>query len=273
MIGFLRAGAGCATRNARWTGRSTRSWPPQPPISAEIGRAAIVRAASTTRMRNEIAAHLLAHPGALRDGSSAAPAPLRRLIVELRAAGITGLTDPRCLDCGNAKPLIGRVEGGRVCDGCKKRRRIPQQCARCGKVSPREGGDTQGRALCGTCHSRSYIRPVHCCTVCGINRAYSTRRRVCIECAQRPHAPGGSTSRRAPLSSAASCVSISRLTRCAIAAPRRWSLARRGHRVMREPWKKHGRWPHEAGAARPGSSATATTRAGPVQELQDQDRR
>jgi hypothetical protein len=160
----------------------------EPPISAEIVRAAIVRASSTTRMRNEIAAHLLAHPGALRDGSSAAPAPLRRLIVELRGAGITGVTDPRCLDCGNAKPLIGRVEGGRVCDGCKRRRRIPQQCARCGKVSPREGGDTQGRALCGTCHSRSYIRPVHRCTVCGINRAYSTRRRVCIECAQRPHA-------------------------------------------------------------------------------------
>ena len=38
----------------------------EPPISAEIGRAAIVRAASTTRMRNEITAHLLAHPDALR---------------------------------------------------------------------------------------------------------------------------------------------------------------------------------------------------------------
>jgi hypothetical protein len=71
-----------------------------PPISKEIGRAAIVRAALTTRMRNEIAPHLVAHPDALRDGSSAAPAPLRRLIVELRAVGITGMTDPRCLDCG-----------------------------------------------------------------------------------------------------------------------------------------------------------------------------
>ena len=160
----------------------------EPPISAEIGRAAIVRAASTTRMRNEITAHLLAHPDALRDGSSAAPAPLRRLIVELRAAGITGMTDPRCLDCGEAKPLIGRVEGGGVCDACKKRRRTPQRCARCGKVAPREGGDAQGRALCGTCHRRAYIRPVHRCTVCGINRAYSTRRRICAGCAERPHA-------------------------------------------------------------------------------------
>ncbi len=36
--------------------------------------------------------------------------------------------------------------------------------------------------------SRAYIRPVNRCTVCGINRAYSTRRRVCAGCAQRPHA-------------------------------------------------------------------------------------
>jgi integrase len=160
----------------------------EPAISKEIGRAAIVQAAPTTRMRTAIAVHLLTHPDALVNGSSAAPAPLRRLIVELRAAGITGMTDPRCLDCGNAKPLIGRVEGGGVCDGCKKRRRIPQQCARCGRVSPREGGDAQGRALCGACHRRSYIRPVHRCTVCGINRAYSTRRRVCAGCAEQPHA-------------------------------------------------------------------------------------
>jgi hypothetical protein len=159
-----------------------------PPISAEIGRAAIVRAASTTRMRKEIAVHLVAHPDALVDGSSAAPAPLRRLIVELRAAGITGVTDPRCLDCGAAKVLIGRVEGGAVCDGCKRRRRVPQRCGRCGKLAPRAGGDAQGGPLCGTCHGRSYIRLVHRCTVCGINRAYSTRRRVCVECAARPHA-------------------------------------------------------------------------------------
>jgi hypothetical protein len=170
------------------TGRVDAVLAAAPPIGAQIGRAAIVRAALTTRMRNEITVHLLAHPDALGDGSSAAPASLRRLIVELRAAGITGVTDPRCLDCGGAKPLIGRVEGGGVCDGCKKRRRTPQRCGRCGKVSPREGGDAHGGALCGTCHRRSYIRPVHRCTVCGINRAYSTRRRVCIECAEQPHA-------------------------------------------------------------------------------------
>jgi hypothetical protein len=160
----------------------------EPAISKEIGRAAIVRAAPTTRMRTAIAVHLLTHPGALVDGSSAAPAPLRRLIVELSAAGIVGVTDPRCLDCGSAKPLIARVKGGSVCDGCKKRRRTPQRCVRCGKLSPREGGDTDGGALCGACHRGSYIRPVHRCTVCGISRAYSTRRRVCAGCAERPHA-------------------------------------------------------------------------------------
>ena len=132
----------------------------EPPISAEIGSAAIVRAASTTRMRNEITAHLLAHPDALVDGSSAAPAPLRRLIVELRAAGITGMTDPRCLDCGEAKPLIGRVEGG---GGLRRLQETPTHAAalravREGRAA--EGGDAQGRALCGTCHRRAYIRPV-----------------------------------------------------------------------------------------------------------------
>ena len=78
------------------------------------------------------------------NGSSAAPAPLRRLIVELRAAGITGVTDPRCLDCGEAKPLIGRVEGGGVCDACKKRRRIAAALR-----AVREGRAAGGRRRAG----------------------------------------------------------------------------------------------------------------------------
>jgi hypothetical protein len=91
----------------------------RPAVKPAIARAALERAAPTTLMARTIAAHLAGHPRALVDGDSAAPRALQRLIGELRAAGIDGLVDPRCLDCGKPKPLEIPVQGGRVCNACQ----------------------------------------------------------------------------------------------------------------------------------------------------------
>lgn len=88
-------------------------------------------------MLGKVAAHLTTHPTALTDGDSAAPLPVARLIDALRAAGVHGLVDPCCMDCGQAKHLHYRVPGGRVCNACEKRRRPREPCPRCGKLSPR----------------------------------------------------------------------------------------------------------------------------------------
>jgi hypothetical protein len=55
-----------------------------------------------------ITGYLIAHPTALVDGDSGAPDPVARLIEELIASGVEGLQRPRCLDCGEPKPLVRR---------------------------------------------------------------------------------------------------------------------------------------------------------------------
>ena len=102
-----------------------------PAVSPTSARAALERAAPTTKMLGKVAAHLATHPTALIDGDSAAPLPVARLIDALRAAGVHGLVDPCCMDCGQPKHLHYRVPRGRVCNACEKRRRPrePTVCA------------------------------------------------------------------------------------------------------------------------------------------------
>jgi hypothetical protein len=159
----------------------------QPGVDLELATAAVERITSRTRSRNMITEHLLAHPTALVDGDSGAPDPLARLIEDLIAAGVEGLSRPRCLDCGEERKLIGNVEGGRVCDRCKTRRRPHVECSQCGRLAQRAGGDEHARPICSRCHRKIYVSPVHRCGVCAVNRTYRTKKRICRECAGLPH--------------------------------------------------------------------------------------
>jgi hypothetical protein len=159
----------------------------EPHVDPVVARAAILQVTSRTRSRSMITDYLLDRPTALVDGDSGAPAPVARLIAELIAVGVEGLAMPRCLDCGDPKPLVRRVPGGRVCNACQFDRRPPVTCSQCGTRGTRGGSDPTGQPLCRACHRRTYIRPVHACTVCGVSRSYRTRSRVCAECRERPH--------------------------------------------------------------------------------------
>lgn len=169
---------------------------------AVVARAAIVRVTSRTRSRSMITEYLAERPTGLVDGDSDAPAPVARLIAELIAAGVAGLAVPRCLDCGQPKPLVRRVAGGRVCNGCQFARRPPVTCSRCGTLAVRGGSDGDGQPLCQACRRHSYIRPVNLCTVCGVNRTYRTRKRVCSECRERPQAICATCGLAAPIPTA-----------------------------------------------------------------------
>jgi hypothetical protein len=85
-----------------------------PQVDAAVARAAVLRVTSRTRSRSLITEYLAEHPTALVDGGSSASAPVARLIVELIAAGVEGLALPRCLDCGQERPLVRGVPGGKV---------------------------------------------------------------------------------------------------------------------------------------------------------------
>ena len=201
------------------------------PITATLARAAITEAAAKTPPRETIAAYLLARPRALTDGDSNTPMPLQRLIVALRAAGVTGLVDPRCLDCRRPRPLPHPVIDGRVCTACHRQRRPPELCASCNRLAPRASLDANGQPQCSTCSSNDprrhkpcgrcgtvtkinavidgvpfgrccYASPVHRCTVCGTNRSgrsYRIRQRICVDCASKPHTSCAACGRDAPI--------------------------------------------------------------------------
>jgi hypothetical protein len=157
-----------------------------PAVSQQLARTVLLRVAPDTRRAERAAAHLAEHPTALTSGDSSAPHVITAVIGELRDAGVAGLVDPRCMDCGEAKYLHYRVPGGRVCNACEKRRRPVEPCARCGQLSRR--GARLGGVTVGEC---CYVAPAHRCTVCGVNRSgrsYRTRRRICPKCEQRPNA-------------------------------------------------------------------------------------
>jgi hypothetical protein len=158
-----------------------------PQVDAELARAAILRVASQTKSRNMITEYLLAHPAALVDGDSDAPDPVARLIGDLIATGVDGLALPRCLDCGEPRPLRRRVPGGRVCNRCVFRRRPQETCASCGTTARRARCDADGNPICARCNRLTYVPTVHCCGVCGVNRRYRTKKRICRECAELPH--------------------------------------------------------------------------------------
>lgn len=158
-----------------------------PQVDAELAGAAILRVASRTESRNMITNYLVAHPTALVDGDSGAPDPVARLIEDLIASGVEGLQRPRCVDCGEPKPLVRRVPGGRVCNRCRHRRRPQEMCAQCGTIARRAKRDADGKPICARCNQLTYVPTVHRCGVCGVNRTYRTIKRICRECAEQPH--------------------------------------------------------------------------------------
>lgn len=121
----------------------------EPKLDKHSARAAIESVASSTRQRQRLVEWLASHPNRLCSGSSDAAPCDTRLLVALAERGIE-VTLPTCLDCGRTRPLVKKVEGGRVCQDCDKRR-CAEPCAGCGKVKIVASRAPDGRALCYSC--------------------------------------------------------------------------------------------------------------------------
>lgn len=179
-------------------------------------RAVTEDVAGSALARNQLRAWLAGNPDGLRSGDSDCPVAAARLIAELARRGFD-VTAPRCRDCGRARRLPAKVDGGRVCQDCyQQRRREP--CSRCGALKKVTARDADRRAICLSCRSADpatwrpcgrcgraaqtvavehgvvvgrccYVPPLLRCTVCGTRkgeRPYKTRRPICATCTREP---------------------------------------------------------------------------------------
>jgi len=142
------------------------------------------RAARRVREREQLAAWLAAHPGALTSGASSGPPALVRLLWELDAAGIVGVARARCVQCDTARrQLCLLVPGGRVCNRCLRRNRA-EPCTRCGQPGIVAFRDQQRRAVCPRCRRRdpATFQPCRQCGQLGPVAARDTHGRPLGSC-------------------------------------------------------------------------------------------
>lgn len=211
-----RLRAGCKACRAEETmADATRLLVEAVPSLGPAGAAELVASAGGSPLgRNQLHAWLGEDGDVLRSGRSDCPRSGARLLAELSGRGFD-VALPRCLDCGMARPLPDRVDGGRVCARCYQRRNV-EECGSCGRVKPVAARDAEGRALCSRCRNSDpatwrpcgrcgqvaqtiafedgvavgsccYVAPQLRCTVCGIRkgaREWRTRRPVCTVCAE-----------------------------------------------------------------------------------------
>lgn len=130
-------------------------------------------------------AHLAEHSDALTSGSSNTPVAVQKLAALLVAAGHTTVTIPGCLRCGGTKILHHIVDGGRVCDKCRRYfHRAP--CTRCGKDRSIAKRDDQGRPLCSSCVPRKRGPCGQCGRVLAIQARRSDGSALCPNCYRTP---------------------------------------------------------------------------------------
>ena len=157
-----------------------RSRPSSLASTSAVAAAAIGRVTSRTESRNMITKHLLAHPTALVDGGSGAPGPLARLIEDLIAAALTGW---RCLGvwiavrseaaCSASAVAAGSATAAATADARWRRARSAARLAQ------RADSDADGQPICSALPS-AHLRPAGPrCGVCGVNRTYRTKKRIC----------------------------------------------------------------------------------------------
>jgi hypothetical protein len=124
------------------------------PVDPELVLTLTGRVATRVREREQLAAWLADHPDALTCGTSAGPLSLVRLLWELDAAGVAGVTRGRCVQCDTARRQLSLiVPGGRICNRCLRRNRT-EACARCGQTAIVAFRDPQHQPVCPRCRRR-----------------------------------------------------------------------------------------------------------------------
>jgi len=109
-------------------------------VDQDTVRAAVERAGGGRARRRRLAAALAADPSLLTSGRSPAPTVIGDLLLELRAAGATGICPPRCAACDREVTSMQRHGQDWYCCVCVRGLSL-RPCASCGRRRPVAGRD------------------------------------------------------------------------------------------------------------------------------------
>ena len=158
-----------------------------PAVSGQEVAAAVDAVTTNPAAWRSLAAALRADPGALATG---APPVVGKVVTELIARGVTGLSAPTCVVCGRGGRALTVTDDGGMCQRCAARRN-PAACAHCGIVKPVAGRTSDGAPICESCrrHHRGHRR----CGVCAKTGSIAVRARdgepdICASCYRYPTA-------------------------------------------------------------------------------------
>jgi len=140
------------------------------------------------RFLEELAGHMVAHPGALTSGDTHCPPVLLRLTHVLHDAGHP-VVRPGCARCGKIHPGLRQLRPeGRICGTCDTRSR-KGTCARCGATETTIVARRPEGGICNPCY-RVDRQVVEECSECGHVRCPAVRLpdggSLCRACWKRP---------------------------------------------------------------------------------------
>ncbi|MEV5506559.1 hypothetical protein [Streptomyces orinoci] len=145
----------------------------------------------SSRILEDLAAHLAAHPDALTSGDSHCPPVLLRMVHVLHAAGYE-VVRPGCASCGGVRVDLPKIRAeGRICSPCDNRTRRGT-CARCGRTDTHIAAKRPEGVICSSCY-RTDPQVVEECRDCGRLRSPARRlpdgSALCGKCWERPEQP------------------------------------------------------------------------------------
>ena len=128
-----------------------------PAIEHGLVRRIVEQVGGGRSRRRRLAVELAGNPSVLTSGRSPASKVAGDLMLALRAAGATGISPPRCADCGRRVTSMQRRGEHWYCAPCFVR---PEDCAGCGKTRQVAFRDRRGRPRCSKCPDRDTRDPL-----------------------------------------------------------------------------------------------------------------
>jgi hypothetical protein len=128
-----------------------------PGLGRDAAEQVVAEVARGRSVRRRLAQALAGRPEILADGRSPAPKVAGDLLLALRKAGATAISQPACAGCGKPLRTLSRLGQDWYCGGCARR---DGQCSACGRGTLITSRDRKGQPRCARCPDRDDRDPL-----------------------------------------------------------------------------------------------------------------